>query len=279
VAAEGKILGLIAGEGRLPFLVAASAKQAGLKVVCAGLAGSVEPSLANEVDVFYNVALARPGSWIRKLRRHGVTSTIMVGRVSKGRIFTPWRILRYLPDWRALKIWYWTLRKVNKQNDTLLCALADELASGGIILENSTMYCREHLADKGRMTKNEPPSSVKEDIEFGWQIVKKLGELDIGQAIAVKEKEVIAVEAIEGTASMIERAGGLCKSGGWTLIKAAKPKQDMRFDVPCVGPDTIRSMANCGGKCLVIEAGKTIVIDKPQTITLAEQLGVAIFGH
>ena len=134
-----------------------------------------------------------------------------------------------------LKIWYWTLRKENKQNDTLLRALADELAGGGIILENSTMYCKEHLADKGPMTKNEPPSSVKEDIEFGWQIVKKLGELDIGQAIAVKEKEVIAVEAIEGTASMIERAGQLCKSGGWTLIKAAKPKQDMRFDVPCVG--------------------------------------------
>jgi len=279
VEAEGKILGLIAGEGRLPFLVAAGAKQAGLKVVCAGLAGSVDKSLSKEVDIFYEVAIARPGSWIRKLRRHGVTSTIMVGRVLKCRIFTPWRILRYLPDWRALKIWYWTLRKENKQNDTLLRALAEELAGGGIILENSTMYCKEHLAGKGLMTKNEPPSSVKEDIEFGWQIVKKLGELDIGQAIAVKEKEVIAVEAIEGTASMIERAGQLCKSGGWTLIKATKPKQDMRFDVPCVGPDTIRSMANCGGKYLVIEAGKTIVIDKPQTIALAEQLGVAIFGH
>ncbi len=277
--AEEKILGLIAGEGRLPFLVAAGAKQAGLKVVCAGLAGSVEPELADEVDVFYNVAIARPGSWIRKLRRHGVTSTIMVGRVSKGRIFTPWRILRYLPDWRAMKIWYWTLRKENKQNDTLLRALAEELASGGIILENSTMYCKEHLADNGLMTKNEPPSSVKEDIEFGWQIVKKLGELDIGQAIAVKEKEVIAVEAIEGTASMIERAGQLCKSGGWTLIKGAKPNQDMRFDVPCVGLDTIRSMAKYGGKCLVIEAGKTIIIDKPETLRLADELGIAVLGH
>ncbi len=276
---EGKILGLIAGEGRLPFLVAAGAKQAGLKVVCAGLAGSVKPSLADEVDVFYNVAIARPGSWMRKLRRHGVTSTIMVGRVSKDRIFTPWRILRYLPDWRALKIWYWTLRKENKQNDTLLRAIAEELASGGIILENSTMYCKEHLAGKGLMTKNEPPSSVKDDVEFGWQIVKKLGELDIGQAIAVKEKTVIAVEAIEGTASMIERAGQLCKSGGWTLIKAAKPNQDMRFDVPCVGLDTIRSMAKYGGKCLVIEAGKTIIIDKPETLKLADELGIAVLGH
>ncbi len=279
MTAERKILGLIAGEGRLPFLVASGAKQAGLKVVCAGLAGSVDKSLSKEVDVFYEVAIARPGSWIRKLRRHNVSSTIMVGRVSKGQIFTPWRILRYLPDWRALKIWYWTLRKENKQNDTLLRALAEELAGGGIILENSTMYCKEHLANNGLMTKNEPPSSAKEDIEFGWQIVKKLGELDIGQAIAVKEKEVIAVEAIEGTASMIERTGQLCKNGGWTLIKAAKPNQDMRFDVPCVGLDTIRSMAKYGGKCLVIEAGKTIIIDKPETLRLADEFGIAILGN
>jgi DUF1009 family protein len=121
--------------------------------------------------------------------------------------------------------------------------------------------------------------SAQSDIEFGWQIVKKLGELDIGQAIAVKEKEVIAVEAIEGTAAMIERAGGLCRSGGWTLIKVSKPQQDMRFDVPCVGPDTIRSLAENGGKCLVVEAEKTIILDKPETIKLADKLGISIFGQ
>jgi DUF1009 family protein len=276
---QENILGLIAGEGRLPFLVAAGAKKAGQKVICVGLSGIVEPSLADEVDVFYNVGIARPGSWIRKLRRHGVTKTIMVGRVAKGQIFTPWRILRYLPDRRALKLWYWKLRKANRQTDTLLCALAEELSGEGIILENSTMYCREHLAGKGPMTKTEPNVSVKDDIEFGWQIVKKLGELDIGQAIAVKEKEVIAVEAIEGTASMIERAGRLCKSGGWTLIKASKPNQDLRFDVPCVGPDTIRSMSRNGGRCLAVEAGKTIIIDKPETLKLADELGIAVLGY
>lgn len=279
MATSENILGLIAGEGRLPFMVAVGAKKAGLKVICVGLAGSVEPAMAGEVDVFYNVAIARPGSWIRKLRKHGVTKTIMVGRVSKKQIFTPWRIMRYLPDWRALRIWYWTLRKENKQNNTLLRALADELAGGGIILENSTMYCKEHLADNGLMTKTAPDASVKDDIEFGWRIVKKLGELDIGQAITVKEKEVIAVEAIEGTASMIERTGQLCRSGGWTLIKTAKPKQDMRFDVPCIGSDTIRSMAKNGGKCIVIEAGKTIIIDKAETLKLADELGIAILGN
>lgn len=263
----------------MPFLVAAGAKQAGLKVICVGLAGNAEASLADEVDVFYKVGVARPGSWIRRLRRHGVTRTIIVGQVAKGRIFTPWRILRYLPDWRAIRIWYWRLRGKDKQNDTVLNALADELASGGIILENSTMYCRQHLATEGVMTKRRPGTSVEDDIEFGWGIVKKLGELDIGQAIAVKEKEVIAVEAIEGTANMIERAGQFCKSGGWTLIKVSKPNQDMRFDVPCVGPDTIKSLAENGGKCLVIEAGKTIIIDKPETIKLADKLGIIILGR
>jgi len=276
---SGDVLGLIAGAGRLPFLVAAGAKQAGLKVICVGLADNVEPGLADEVDVFYKVALARPGEWIRKLRRHGVTSTVMVGRVAKSRLFTPWRILRYLPDWRAFRIYYWRLRNKDKLTDSLLCAIADELASGGIALENSTMYCKEYMATAGVMTEAQLRSPVEGDIEFGWQIVKKLGELDIGQAIAVKEKEVLAVEAIEGTADMIERAGAFCRSGGWTLIKTSKPNQDMRFDVPCVGPDTIRGLAKNGAKCLVVEAGKTIIIDKPQTIKLANQLGIAVVGH
>lgn len=141
------------------------------------------------------------------------------------------------------------------------------------------MYCKEHLASSGVMTECQPSSLIKGDIEFGWQMIKKLAELDIGQAVAVKEREVIAVEAIEGTAAMIERAGQICKSGDWTLIKASRPNQDMRFDVPCVGTDTIRSLAQNGGKCLVVEAGKTIIIDKPETIQLANQLGIIILGR
>jgi DUF1009 family protein len=274
-----EVLGLIAGEGRLPFLIASGAKRAGLKIICVGLADTVEQNLNKEVDVFYTVALARPGTWIRKLKKHGVTRTIMVGRVPKGRLFTRRRILHYLPDWRAFRIYYWRLRRKNKLNDSILTAVADELATGGIILEDSTVYCKEHLATSGVMTGRHLPSSVKDDIEFGWDIVKKLGELDIGQAVAVKEKEIIAVEAIEGTAAMIERAGKYCKSGGWILIKASKPQQDMRFDVPCVGPDTVRSLVDNGANCLVVETGKTIIIDKPDTIKLADQLGISIVGH
>jgi len=276
--AEPGVVGLIAGGGRLPFLVAAGARRHGLRVVCVGLAGYVDEPLAGEVDTFYPVAVARPGSWLRKLRRHGVTRAVMVGRVTKSHLFTPRRILQYLPDWRAFRIFYWRLRGKSIQTDTLLSALADELAAGGVILENSTMYCQDSLAEPRVMTQRKPSSQVERDIEFGWPLAKKLGELDIGQAIAVKEQEVIAVEAIEGTAEMIKRAGQFCKAGGWTLIKTAKPKQDMRFDVPCVGPDTIRDLAAGGGRCLVIEAGKTLILDKSQTLDLANQLGVVVIG-
>ncbi len=276
---SANVLGLIAGGGRLPFLVAEGARQAGLKVVCVGLAGSAEAGLADAVDVYYSVAVARPRSWIRKLRKHHVHHTIMVGRVTKAQMFTPRRILHFLPDWRAFRIFYWRMRGKTRQTDTLLCALADELATRGIILENSTMHCKEHLATEGVLTKHQPGAHMQADIEFGWAIAKKLGELDIGQAVTVKEREVIAVEAIEGTTEVLQRTGRYCRSGGWLLVKTSKPKQDMRFDVPCVGPDTIKDIATNGGKCLVVEANKTIIIDKPETIDLANQLGIAIVAR
>lgn len=279
MATEEKVIGLIAGDGRLPFMVAKGAKDAGLKVICVGLAGYVEARLANEVDEFYIVEIARPGSWLRKLKKHGVTRAIMVGGIARRQIYARRRILRYLPDWRSFRIWYWRLRHKDKQPDMILGALAEELAGGGIILEDTTMYCKEHIASTGTMTKSQPSQSVKDDVEFGWEIAKKLGELDIGQSVAIKEKAVLSVEGAEGTAEMIERTGKLCKNGSWTLLKVAKPNQDLRFDVPCIGPDTIKSLAENGGKCVVVEADKTIIIDKPQTLNLANELGIAIVGH
>jgi len=277
--ADGGALGLIAGQGRLPYLVADGARAAGLRVVCAGLAGSAEPELAGHVDVFRPCSVARPGSWIRLFRRHGARQAIMAGRVAKVDLYTPWRIVRYIPDWRAFRIWYGRLRAHDTRNDTLLGAVADELQSGGITVVDSTQYCREHLADAGQMTRTAPPRTVQEDIAFGWPIAKELGRLDIGQAVAVREREVIAVEAIEGTAAMIERAGQLCRKGRWTLIKVAKPNQDLRFDVPCVGPDTIRALAQCRGACLVAEQGRVLILDKPETLALADSLGIAVLGR
>ena len=138
---------MIAGQGRLPFLVADGARSAGRRVVCVGFRDQADPSLAEHVDIFSWVSIARPGRWISKLRREGVRDTIMVGRVAKQSIYTPLRILQYLPDWRAFRVWYGRLATRDKRNDSLLCALADELAAGGIILDDSTKYCRDHMAD------------------------------------------------------------------------------------------------------------------------------------
>ncbi len=277
--AKSGTIGLIAGQGRLPFLVADGARAAGLQVICVALSGQAEDELACHVDRFYRAGVARPGSWIRKLRRHGVREAIMVGRVAKKNIYTPLRILQYIPDWRAFRIWYSRLRNIDKRNDSLLGALADELAAGGIILGNSVQYCREHLAVQGVMTHTQPSRQAVGDMEFGWNIAKQMGQLDIGQAIAVKEREVIAVEAIEGTDKMIERAGSLCRAGGWTLVKTAKPNQDMRFDVPTIGAGTIENLHRNKASCVVVEAGKTLIIDMPETIKLADKYKIAIVGR
>ncbi|MDH7599100.1 MAG: UDP-2,3-diacylglucosamine diphosphatase LpxI [Sedimentisphaerales bacterium] len=272
----GQVLGLIAGGGLLPVTVARGARQGGCKVICVGLVDALHPALAENVDVLYRVSVARPGSWLRRFKRHGVRQAVIAGLVEKSGLLVPWRIVRYLPDWRMFRIYYWRLRKTDKQTDTILRALADELASGGVELIDSTRYCKDSLAKNGNLTSHRPPS--QSDIEFGWQMAKRIGELDIGQAVTVKEQQVIAVEAMEGTAEMIKRTGQICKAKGWTLVKTAKPNQDMRFDVPCVGPDTIRQMAANGGACLVIEAGKTIILQMEQTLQLADRFGIAVVG-
>ena len=128
------------------------------------------------------------------------------------------------------------------------------------------------------MTRTAPPPQVQGDIEFGWRIARASADLDIGQAIAVKDRDIIAVEAIEGTDAMIRRAGRLCRTGGWILVKVARPKQDMRFDVPTVGPNTIRNLADAKCCGLVIEAGRTMIVDKPTTLALADKLKIAVGG-
>lgn len=276
---DNNTLGLIAGNGRLPFMVAAGARAAGLRVVCVGLRNSCESTLAEHVNEFHWVSVARLGSWIRHMRASGVNRAIMVGGVSKRKIYTPFRILQYRPDWRTLRLWYGRLRKKDKRNDTLLTALADELASGGILLEDSTLYCKEHMAADGCLGKTQASRAILEDIDFGWPIVKQMGDLDIGQSVAVKEREVIAVEAIEGTDEMIVRAGQLCRAGGWTLIKTAKPNQDNRFDVPAIGPDTIENLKVNHAAACCIEAGQTLIVDKEQTLALADKYKIAIIGH
>ena len=204
----------------------------------------------------------------------------MAGRVRKAAMFAGPRWLQwlqYLPDLTSIRVWYFQTR--DKRNDTLLRAVADEMERRGLTLVDSTRYCPEALVEAGVLTPFEPPAGVREDADFAWPLIKQIAALDIGQSIAVKEKEVIAVEAIEGTDKLIERAGQLCPQGGWTLVKVAKPNQDMRFDVPTIGPQTIENLHKAKARGLVVEAGKTLLLERERTLELAVKHRVTIVGR
>lgn len=271
-------LGLIAGEGAFPLIVARGARAAGRSVVCAALAGSASEDLRAEVDRFRYVGVLRLGQWVRTLKAAGCTEAIMVGRVKKSRVYSRWRYFQYVPDFRTLRIWFTRLRR-DKRDHAVLLAVADELAKEGITLIDSTRYCPDHLATAGVMTRRQPTDAQWADIRFGYDLCRTISRLDIGQAIAVMDKDVIAVEAVEGTDAMIERAGRYCKVGGWTLIKVANAQQDMRMDVPTIGTTTIEKLAAAGAGCLVLDPGKTILLEKPKVLELAERLKVAVVGY
>lgn len=270
-------MGLIAGEGIFPLLVARGARAAGRRVVCVGLAGNAWPELKRECDAFDWAGITRLNRWIRLLRTRDCREAIMVGRVAKNRMYDRFAIFRYIPDWRTARLWFGVLRH-DKRPQAVLQALLTELDSAGITLIDSTRYCSEHLASPGVMTRRQPTDKQWQDIRFGWELGSTISRLDIGQSIAVLDRDVIAVEALEGTNAMIERAGQLCKAGGWTLIKVANKTQDMRVDVPTVGTTTIEKLHAAGAGCVVLEAGKTIMLEKPKVIELADRYKIAVVG-
>ncbi|MFQ5429106.1 MAG: LpxI family protein [Phycisphaerae bacterium] len=277
---ERETLGLIAGEGEFPKLVLRGAKAAGMRVVVVGLPGCTATWFLETADAFYRTGVARLGRWIRIFRREGVTRAIMAGKVRKAQMLAlpRWRQwFAYLPDWASIKVWFFSGR--DRRNDALLGSVADAMSRKGVELIDSTRYCGEAMVTAGRMTPRDLSPAQQADAELGWRIAKEMGRLDVGQSVAVKDKDVIAVEAIEGTDAMIERAGSLCPSGGWTLVKVAKPKQDMRFDVPTIGPDTIEKLAASGGAVLVVEADKTLCLDRDRVIRLARQHRIALVGR
>ncbi len=242
-----------------------------------GLRGNAWPELQQECDHFAWARITRPGNWIRVLRRSGCSEAIMVGRVQKSRMYERFTVIRNLPDWRALRIWYGALRR-DKRPQAVLAALARELASEGITLIDSTKYCADHLATPGVMTRRQPTAAQWEDIRFGWERCGTISRLDIGQSMAVLDRDVLAVEALEGTNAMIERAGQLCKKGGWTLIKVSNTTRDMRMDVPTIGTTTIEKLAAARAACVVLEPAKTIILEKPKVLELAERYKIAVVG-
>jgi DUF1009 family protein len=271
-------IGLIAGEGVFPILVARGARAAGRRVVCAAFSGHAWPQLNDECDQIKWVGILRVGQWIRLLRNAGCTEAIMVGRVEKSQLYDRWRYLRYIPDLRTLRIFLRAIRR-DKRPNVILQTLVDELASAGITLIDSTKYTTEHIVTPGVMTRRQPTAAQWADIRFGYDICQHISRLDIGQSIAVLDRDVIAVEALEGTNAMIERAGSLCKVGGWTLIKVANSAQDMRVDVPTIGLVTIEKLAAARAGCILLEPGKTVMLEKPKVLELADKYKIAIVGY
>ena len=270
-------LGLIAGEGIFPLLVARGAKAAGREVVCVALADSAWPELQAECDRFTWAGVARMSRWIRVLTNAGCAEAIMVGRVKKTRMYSRGWFIRYIPDARTLRLYLTRLRH-DRRPYALLKAVIDELDAAGITLIDSTLYTPEQLTTAGVLTRGTPTPAQWKDVHFGWDLCNTISRLDIGQSIAVLDKDVIAVEAIEGTNAMIERAGTLCRRGGWTLIKVANSRQDMRVDVPTIGVTTIEKLAAAGARCVVLEAKKTVLLEKEKVLELAEKHQIVIVG-
>jgi DUF1009 family protein len=271
-------LGLVAGAGRFPVVVAERALQLGQPLVCIGLADMADPVLEDVASDFTWCGVAKLGRMIRLLRRGGVSAFMMAGKVHKTRIIgTPWRLWRLAPDWRMLRLWY--ARKRDNRDDSILLDLIAEAERDGLRCASALELCPELLVRPGTLTRREPTRSEWRDIEFGWDLAREMGRLDIGQSVVVKECAVLAVEAIEGTDAAIARAGDLCPRGGFTVVKVAKPQQDMRFDVPTIGPATVESIRRAGGRVLAVEAEQTILLDAEETIAQADRHGISIVAR
>lgn len=268
-------VGLLACAGRFPVVFAEKARECGIRVVCLGALGMADPRLRDICFRYYPLRRASLGAAIRTFRRAGVRRWTMAGKFEKRILFRPWRWLSLVPDWRVVRFWFFRRRKVNN-DDSILLGLIDEFRRAGLECVSALDLCPELLVREGVLTRRRPTAAEEKDIAFGWHLAREMGRLDVGQSVMVRERAVLAVEAIEGTDQAILRAGELCPRGGFVVVKVAKPEQDRRFDVPTVGPQTIESMRAAGATALAIEAGRTILIDEATTVALAEKYGIAI---
>jgi hypothetical protein len=260
-------IGLIAGNGTFPIVFAQAAKQKGIQVIAVAHEGETLPELAQWVDGIFWIKVGQLGKLISIFKEQDVKDVMMVGGIKKTRLFGG-----ALPDLRGITFF---AKMIHKKDDSILRAVADELASEGIMVRESTLYLGSILATTGVLTKRKPSKDEKKDIEFGWQMAKDIGKLDIGQTVLVKDQAVLAVEAIEGTDEAIRRGGLLCGQGA-VVVKVCKPHQDLRFDLPAIGTQTIKTMEEVHATCLAIEAGKTIIIDRNAVVHDADRAGIAI---
>ena len=268
-------LGLIAGNGRFPFLALEGARRLGHEVTVVAIRGETSPALATvaatePTAALHWVSLGQLGKCIAILRGAGVTRAVMAGQVKHTKLFTDIR-----PDLTGMKL---LSRLTTRNTDAVISVVADVLSEHGIELEDSTAFLRPLLAGSGTLTSRPPSSDERADLDFGYGLADAIAGLDVGQTIVVKNKAVVAVEAMEGTDAVIERAGALA-GPGTSIIKVAKPAQDMRFDVPVVGLPTLTVMAKVGAAVLSLDAQRTLVLDGAQFFTEANARGLTVVGR
>ncbi len=274
---DPKTMGPIAGWGDYPGVVAQALRRQGYRIYGLGIKDHANRRLADLCDDYREVGLARMSAALRFFRRHQVTRATMAGKVHKVRLFQRFHWIKHIPDWHSVRTFapHFITGAKDRKDDSLLLAVVEAFAAEGIHFAPATNFAPELLVKfgliAGRLTR-----AQEKDIAFGWTLAKELGRLDCGQSVAVKGRAVLALEAIEGTDECIRRAGQLCTEGGFTVVKVAKPRQDMRFDVPTIGVGTIETLVQAGGRVLAIEAGKTIVIDEPQVSALARRHHITV---
>ena len=259
--------GLIAGNGRFPFLVLDGARRAGVQLAVAAIREETDPDIERVAESVIWVGIGQLNKMLRFFKREGVVQAIMAGQVKHVQIFSS-----AIPDLRMLKM---LLRLPRRNTDALIGAVAGELASEGIELIDSTFFLKHLLPEAGTLTRRAPDSGERGDVDYGLEVAREIARLDLGQTIVVRSKACVAIEAMEGTDATVRRAGELAR-GRLTVVKLAKPDQDMRFDVPVIGIPTIETMAQAGATCLYITADKTLMFDREEMIKLADQKGISI---
>jgi DUF1009 family protein len=261
-------IGLIAGNRKFPLLFSEAAKKRGYSIVAIAIKKDTSPELKRLVDKIYWLGLDEFSRMFEIFKAEGVSCVVMAGQISPHRLFS-----KEVTKDEELKKMLEGIK--DKRADTIFSMIAEKLKASGLELLDSTTFIEDYLPKKGVLSAIEPGFAVWEDIYFGLDLAKAVSSLDIGQTVAVKSKIVVAVEAFEGTDNLIRRAGRLA-GGGITVVKVSKPKQDLRFDIPVVGLNTVKNLISSRAKCLAIEAGKTLFIDREESLRLAEKKGIAI---
>ncbi|MGN6546683.1 MAG: LpxI family protein [Aureliella sp.] len=280
-SAAGKLppLGLVAGWGRFPLELAEHARASGREVVVAAIKAHADEALRPLARDMRYFGVAKLGAQLRFFEQHGVREVLLAGKLFKDRIlFHGWGWIGHFPDlacWGALYHSFISGR-ADQRDDTLLRAIVGAFARRGMTVLASCDVAPQLMAEEGVLSQRAPTRREAADMAFGWQIAREMGRLDIGQSIIVRDQTVLGVEAIEGTDALIARMPAVCPRGGFKLVKLAKPQQNIRLDVPTIGLRTVEQLHRAGGTAIAIEAGKTIFVDREQTLRRANQLGIAL---